>query len=155
MRAGRGLGIVCRDLNGSHLCKFHGIAQSRVSPADFSAISQEGYNHLQIFHMHLNGYPCVSASETSFVKNGASTMFRFQLERVRFLSVIQSQWVGSAMTTVTGLLVASPGLHQKWTQEVRIRHWKGQHPWRFGRDPNSSVTGVTRSDRMKGNYVCS
>ncbi len=25
-------------------------------------------------------------------------------------------------------------------QEVSTGHWKGQYPWPFGRDPNSSVT---------------
>ncbi len=79
-------------------------------------------------------------SETSFGKDEASATFLFQVERVRFPSAIQPHWVGSATTTVTGLLVASPGLRQKrGAQEAPTGHWKGQHPWRFGREPNSSV----------------
>ncbi len=60
--------------------------------------------------------------------------------------------MGSAIATVTGLLVVSPDLCQKEAaQEASTGHWKGQYPWPFGRDPNSSVTDVTRSDRLKGN----
>ncbi len=70
---------------------------------------------------------------------------------IRFPSVIQSHWVGSATTTVTGLLGASPGLHQRGVQEARTGHWKGQHPWSFGWDSYLSVTDRTRSDRLKGN----
>ncbi len=45
-----------------------------------------------------------------------------------------------------------PDLHQKeGAQVASTGHWKGQYPWPFGRDPNSSVTNVTRSDRLKGN----
>ncbi len=36
-------------------------------------------------------------------------------------------------------------------QEAYTGHWRGQLLWRFSRDPNSSVTDVTRSDRLKGN----
>ncbi len=36
-------------------------------------------------------------------------------------------------------------------QEAYTGHWRGQLLWRFGRDPISSVTDVTRSSRLKGN----
>ncbi len=38
-------------------------------------------------------------------------------------------------------------------QEAYTGHWRGQLLWCFGRDPNSSVTDVTRSDRLKGNVL--
>ncbi len=36
-------------------------------------------------------------------------------------------------------------------QEAYTGRWRGQLLWRFGRDPNSLGTDVTRSDRLKGN----
>ncbi len=36
-------------------------------------------------------------------------------------------------------------------QEAYTGCWRGQLLWRFGRNPNSSVTDVTHSDRLKGN----
>ncbi len=55
------------------------------------------------------------------------------------------------MTTVTGLFGASTGLHQRGVQEACTGHWKGRHPWSSGRDSYSSVTNMTRVDRLKGN----
>ncbi len=65
---------------------------------------------------------------------GLPQTFRLQVERDSFSQCYQSHWVGSTTTTVTGLLGASPGLHQRGVQEARTGHWKGQHPWSFGRD---------------------
>ncbi len=48
--------------------------------------------------------------------------------------------MGSAIATVTDLPMGGPNLRQKITaQEASTGHWKGQYPWPFGRDPNSSV----------------
>ncbi len=37
-------------------------------------------------------------------------------------------------------------------QKAPTGHWKGHHPWHFGRDPNSSVIlrRDVESDRLKG-----
>ncbi len=47
------------------------------------------------------------------------------------------------------------GLCQKVTvQEASTGHWKGQYPWPFGRDPNSSSSDVTSRVTDCNSYVC-
>ncbi len=88
-----------------------------------------------IFHMHLTIVHMCNCLWTSLGKVRASAASLFWAERVRFPSVIQSYWVGSAISNSNG-----PNLRQKIAaQEASTGHWKGQYPWPFGRDPNSSV----------------
>ncbi len=56
-----------------------------------------------IFHMHLTIVHMCNCFWTSLGKVRASAAFLFWAERVRFPSVIQSYWVGSAIATVTDL----------------------------------------------------
>ncbi len=106
------------------MCICHGIASSPCFPCRLLCHLPRGLQppvHFPYAPKRLS--ICVSVSETSFEKDGASAMFLFQVEWLRFPSIIQSHWVGSAMTTVTGLLVASPGLYQKGVQEARTGHF--------------------------------
>ncbi len=56
-----------------------------------------------IFHMHLTIVHMCNCLWTSLGKVRASAASLFWAERVRFPSVIQSYWVGSAIATVTDL----------------------------------------------------
>ncbi len=62
--------------------------------------------------------------------------------------------MGSAIATVTGLPMGALTCAQKVTaREASMRHWKGQYPWPFGRDPNPLVLRHdNESDRLIG-YV--
>ncbi len=98
-----------------------------------------------IFHMHLTIVHMCNCLWTSLGKVRASAASLFWAERVRFPSVIQSYWVGSAI---------APNLRQKITaQEASTGHWKGQYPWPFGRDPNS-WRREWPTDRERLGYVC-
>lgn len=124
VRTGRELGAICSDLSGSHMCICHGIASSPCFPCRLLCHLPRGLQPpLNFPYAPKRLSICVSVSKTSFEKDGASATFLFQVEWFRFPSIIQSHWVGSAMTTVTGLLVASPGLHQKGVQEARTGHF--------------------------------
>ncbi len=56
-------------------------------------------------------------------------------------------WVAIG-TAVVDLLCVEPGpiIYLRKDQEAYTERWTGQVLWRFGRDPNSSFTDVTRSD---------
>ncbi len=138
VRTSRGLGSICIDLSGYYRCKIHGIASEPVF-GTFCHFFKRVIITFNFPYAPQRLFICVT--ETSFGKDEASTMFLFQVERVRYPSVIQSHRVGSATTQVTGLLVVTPGLR------------KGQHPWCFVWDPNSLVI-IRRdieSDWLKGN----
>ncbi len=61
-------------------------------------------------------------------------------------------WVAIG-TAVVDLLCVEPGpiIYLRKDQEAYTERGKGQVLWCFGRDPNSSFTDVTRSDRLNGN----
>ncbi len=60
--------------------------------------------------------------------------------------------MGSAIATVTDLPMGALPAPKITAQEASTGHWKGQYPWPFGRDPNSSVLRRdVESDRLIGN----
>ncbi len=80
MGAGRGLGAICSDLSGSHMCKFHSIAQSPCFPGRLLCHFPRGLQS----PLNLPYAPkwlsiCVSASKTFFGKDGASATFSCEI----------------------------------------------------------------------------
>ncbi len=63
-------------------------------------------------------------------------------------------WIALETAVVDLLCVArSYSLPYRKDQEAYTGRWRGQLLWCFGKDPNSSVTDVTLSDRLNGNVL--
>ncbi len=93
--------IVSKDRFGSHMCISTVSLRARVSRQ--TSCYSKRLQSPPIFHMHLTIVHMCNCLWTSLGKVRASAASLFWAERVRFPSVIQSYWVGSAIATVTDL----------------------------------------------------